>query len=102
MEGEWSWFSLLRSLLGSLVLYYPIDQYKCIWRHPSAAALEKWISTKDFMDNESLMSPKWHIPSVDEVAFANELLNLHFQSGLDDLLRICTKKVHSDPGSLER
>ncbi|GAY37721.1 hypothetical protein CUMW_031230 [Citrus unshiu] len=90
---------LLRSLLGSLILYYPIDQYKCVLRHPAAATLEEWISTKNSSDNELLTGPKWHVPSDNEVQFANELLNLHFQSALDDLLRICKTKLHSDSGN---
>ncbi|KDP36327.1 hypothetical protein JCGZ_09542 [Jatropha curcas] len=90
---------LLRSLLGSVVLYYPIDQYKCILRHPAAAALEEWISTKDYNTDEKLMAPKWHVPNNEEIQFASELLNLHFQSALDDLLRICQNKIHSDPGT---
>ncbi|PKI35691.1 proteasome activator subunit 4 [Punica granatum] len=91
--------NLLRALLGSLVLYYPVDQYKCISRHPVAEALEKWISTKDYSDDEPLVAPKWHIPSEEEIQFANELLDLHFCSALDDLLNICQNKVHSDPGN---
>ncbi|KAJ0102428.1 hypothetical protein Patl1_03711 [Pistacia atlantica] len=61
---------LLRSLLGSLILYYPIDQYRCVLRHPAASALEEWISTKDYSDN-----------------------------ALDDLLKLCQTKIHSDPGN---
>ncbi|XVE80634.1 hypothetical protein DITRI_Ditri14bG0155000 [Diplodiscus trichospermus] len=89
---------LLRSLLGSMVLYYPMDQYKCTLNHPAAPALEEWISAKDYSDG-ALKAPKWHIPSDAEVQFANELLILHFQSALDDLLRICQTKLHSDPGN---
>ncbi|KAI8012454.1 Proteasome activator subunit 4 [Camellia lanceoleosa] len=89
---------VLRSLLGSLVLYYPIDQYKCILHHPAAAALEEWISTKDY-DDKPFTGPKWHVPSDEEVQFANELLNLHFKSALDELLRICQTKIHSDSGN---
>ncbi|KAM1341287.1 hypothetical protein ACFX2F_005761 [Malus domestica] len=89
---------LLRSLLGSLVLYYPIDQYKCVLHHPNAAALEEWISIKDYSNDKPLAVPKWHIPSVEEVEFANELLDLHFRMALDDLSRICETKIHSDPG----
>lgn len=44
------------------------------------------------------MPPKWHIPSADEVQFANELLDLHLQSALDDLYRICQARIHSKPG----
>ncbi|KAL5803775.1 hypothetical protein ACOSQ3_030575 [Xanthoceras sorbifolium] len=90
---------LLRSLLGSLILYYPVDQYKCILRHPAAPALEEWVSTKDYNDDEQFIGPEWHVPSDKEVQFANELLDLHFQSALDDLLRICQTKLHSDPGN---
>ncbi|KAM1276450.1 hypothetical protein ACFX13_029665 [Malus domestica] len=89
---------LLRSLLGSLVLYYPIDQYKCVLHHRNAAALEEWISTKDYLNDKPLAAPKWHIPSVEEVEFANELLDFHFRMALDDLSRICETKLHSDPG----
>ncbi|TKY47091.1 Proteasome activator subunit 4 [Spatholobus suberectus] len=88
---------LLRSLLGSQIHYYPIDQYKCVLSHPDAVALEEWISTKDFSTDEKLI-PKWHIPCDEEVHFANELLDIHFKSALDDLLKICQTKIHADQG----
>ncbi|KAF7816036.1 proteasome activator subunit 4-like [Senna tora] len=88
---------LLRSLLGSLIHYYPIDQYKCILSHPDAAVLEEWISSKDYSNDERLI-PKWHIPCDEEVQFANELLDIHFKSALDDLLNICQNKIHVDQG----
>ncbi|KAG4920653.1 hypothetical protein JHK84_049501 [Glycine max] len=88
---------LLRSLLGSQIHYYPIDQYKCVLSHPDAVALEEWISTKDFSTDERLI-PKWHIPCDEEVHFANELLDIHFKSALDDLLKICQTKIHADQG----
>uniref|UniRef100_A0A2P2M9I2 Proteasome activator Blm10 middle HEAT repeats region domain-containing protein n=1 Tax=Rhizophora mucronata TaxID=61149 RepID=A0A2P2M9I2_RHIMU len=90
---------LLRSLLGSLILYYPLDQYKCIMHHPAAVALEEWISMKDYNHDKPLMAPKWHVANDDEVQFANELLILHLQSALDDLLRICRDKIHTDLGN---
>lgn len=71
---------------------------RSILSHPDAAALEDWISTKDYTDGEPVMPPKWHIPSDDEVRFANELLDLHLQSALDDLYRICQARIHSGPG----
>ncbi|CAM8952984.1 unnamed protein product [Rhodiola kirilowii] len=89
---------LLRSLLGSFTLYYPINQYKCLAPHPATASLEEWISSKDFSADGPLMAPKWHIPSEGEIAFANELLDLHFQSALDDLSQACHVKLHSDTG----
>ncbi|CAJ2640178.1 unnamed protein product [Trifolium pratense] len=88
---------LLRSLLGSQIHYYPIDQYKCVLSHPDAVALEEWISTKDFSNDERLI-PKWHIPCDEEIHFANELLDIHFKSALDDLLKICQSKIHADQG----
>lgn len=73
---------------------------RCVSRHPAASLLEDWISTKDCQQKEQSLIPKWHIPTNDELLFANELLDLHFQSALDDLLRICQNKVHSDLGKL--
>lgn len=71
---------------------------RTILSHPDAAALEDWISTKDYTNGEPVMPPKWHIPSDDEVKFANELLDLHLQSALDDLYRICQARIRSGPG----
>ncbi|CAI0396881.1 unnamed protein product [Linum tenue] len=90
---------LLRFLIGILVLYYPVDQYRCILSHPAARALEEWIGTKDYGDEDPSIAPKWHVPNDTEVQFANELLNLHLQSALDDLMRICQDRIHSDPGN---
>ncbi|XP_024015525.1 proteasome activator subunit 4 isoform X2 [Eutrema salsugineum] len=89
---------LLRSLLGSLILYYPIDQYKCLSRHPAAPALEEWISTKASTKDEQVAHSRWHVPTKEEIQFANELLDLHLESALDDLLRICQSNIHSDAG----
>ncbi|WZZ42425.1 hypothetical protein YC2023_038684 [Brassica napus] len=97
---------LLRSLLGSLILYYPMDQYKCnvsilvrcLSRHPAAPALEEWISTKASSKDEQVVHSRWHVPTKEEIQFANELIDLHLQSALDDLLRICQSNIHSDAG----
>ncbi|PHT77454.1 Proteasome activator subunit 4 [Capsicum annuum] len=90
---------VLRSLLGNLVFYYPINQYKCVLHHAAAPALEEWISTKDFNEDKPWLAPKWHVPCAEEIHFANELLKLHLDSALDDLLKICKSKIHSDPGT---
>ncbi|KAK7305308.1 hypothetical protein VNO77_43212 [Canavalia gladiata] len=87
----------LRALLSSQIHYYPIDQYKCVLSHPDAVSLEGWISTKDYSIDERLI-PKWHIPSDEEIHFANELIDIHFKSALDDLLKICQTKMHADQG----
>ena len=42
--------------------------------------------------------PKWHDPSQDELSCANELLQFHLQSALDDLLTIRQTKLHSKTG----
>lgn len=90
---------VLRSLLGSLVLYYPVDQYRCVLHDPSVSLMEKWISTKDYTEDGPPLSPKWHVPVEEEISFANELLSLHFQSALDLLLKICQDKIHTDAGT---
>lgn len=61
--------------------------------------LEEWVSTKDFANDGSSPVPKWHVANDEELQFANELLKLHFESALDDLVRICQSKIHSDSGS---
>lgn len=73
---------------------------RCILSHPDAAVLEEWISTKDYSNDERLI-PKWHIPCDEEVQFANEILDIHFKSALDDLLKICQTKIHADQGNTQ-
>ncbi|XP_052157560.1 proteasome activator subunit 4 [Oryza glaberrima] len=92
---------LLRSLLGSLVSYYPIDQYKPFSCQLIANIIEPWGCSKAHQDREVEMlnfTPKWHDPSQDELSFANELLEFHFQSALEDLVSICQRKNHSETG----
>ncbi|KAL6909678.1 hypothetical protein ACP4OV_001337 [Aristida adscensionis] len=92
---------LLRSLLGNLVSYYPVDQYKPFTCQAIANIVEPWDCSKAHQDREIEMlnfPPKWHDPSQDELLFANELLQTHFQSALEDLVAICQTKVHSDTG----
>uniref|UniRef100_A0A0A9C281 Binding n=1 Tax=Arundo donax TaxID=35708 RepID=A0A0A9C281_ARUDO len=93
---------LLRSLLGNLVSYYPIDQYKPFACQPIAKIIEPWGCSKAHQDREVEMlnfPPKWHDPSQDELSFANELLQFHFQSALEELLTICQTEVHSETGN---
>ncbi|ONK69303.1 uncharacterized protein A4U43_C05F21440 [Asparagus officinalis] len=93
---------VLRSLLGSLILYYPIEQYKTFSCHPTTTVLEDWCCSKNYekIKNETFNAlPKWHIPRQDEISFANELLDLHFQSALDELLNICQTKMYTDAGN---
>lgn len=66
--------------------------------HSFEASMEEWIDAKDFSLDKPVIGPKWHVPIEDEINFANELLRLHFESALDDLLTICQSKIHSDPG----
>ncbi|KAK3129031.1 hypothetical protein QOZ80_6BG0470430 [Eleusine coracana subsp. coracana] len=92
---------LLRSLLGNLVSYYPIDQYKPFNCQPISKIIEPWGCSKAHQDRESEMlnfPAKWHEPSQDELSFANELLQFHFQSALEDLLTICQTRIHLETG----
>ncbi|CAL5038172.1 unnamed protein product [Urochloa decumbens] len=96
---------LLRSLLGTLVAYYAIDQYKPFTCQPIGNIIEPWGCSKAHQDREVEMlnfSPKWHDPSQDELSFANELLQFHFQSALEDLLTICQTKDHSETAGDEK
>uniref|UniRef100_A0A0D9WPL0 Proteasome activator subunit 4 n=1 Tax=Leersia perrieri TaxID=77586 RepID=A0A0D9WPL0_9ORYZ len=92
---------LLRSLLGTMVLYYPIDMYKTFSCQPIANIVEPWGCSKAHQDQEVEMlnfPPKWHDPSQDELSFANELLEFHFLSALENLWIICETKIHSETG----
>ncbi|TKW21097.1 hypothetical protein SEVIR_4G185100v4 [Setaria viridis] len=92
---------LLRSLLGTLVSYYSTDQHKPFTCQPIGNIIEPWGCSKAHQDREVEMlnfPPKWHDPSQDELSFANELLQFHFQSALEDLLTICQTKVNSETG----
>lgn len=92
---------LLRSLLGNLVFYYTIDQYKPFPCQPIGCIIEPWGCSKAHQEREVELfnfPPKWHDPSQEELCFANELLHFHFQSALEDLLTICQAKVHSETG----
>lgn len=73
--------------------------FRCVLHHQGATSLEEWIDKKDFSVDKPIMAPNWHVPTDEEVKFANELLKLHLESALDDLLKICQSKIHSDPGN---
>lgn len=81
------------------LLIAPLQNTRCVLHHAAAPALEEWISTKDFTEDKPWLAPKWHVPCSEEIHFANELLKLHLDSPLDDLLKICKSKIHSDPGN---
>ncbi|KAK8926304.1 hypothetical protein KSP39_PZI018786 [Platanthera zijinensis] len=87
---------VLRSLLGSLVLYYPIEQYKLLPSLLGGSILEEWGCSKT--ENHDYL-PKWHIPGKEELLFANELLETHFHSALNDLLEKCETKTLVDAGN---
>lgn len=77
---------------------YNLSLHRSVSHHSSLAPLEEWISNKGFSDDEAFTGPKWHIPNAEEIQFANELLNLHLESALDELSKICEDSIHSDPG----
>lgn len=78
--------------------------YRTFSCHPAAPVLEEWGCSKSYGNGKSdtfNVLPKWHIPSQEELSFANELLDLHLQSALDELLRICQTKMHTDAGKFD-
>ncbi|XP_078165661.1 proteasome activator subunit 4-like isoform X3 [Carex rostrata] len=95
--------NVLRSVLASLISYYPLDQYRPSSSQPGATVLEKWGCAKADPDEkrEELSPPKWHIPSQEEVSFANELLEFHLISPLENLQNICQTETQSEAGDMK-
>lgn len=85
----------------SLVSYMScnIILFRCVSSYSFATSLEEWVDTKDFSLDKPPKPPKWHVPTKEEIQFANELLKTHFENAMDDLLIICQSKLHSDAGS---
>ncbi|XP_074569693.1 proteasome activator subunit 4 [Curcuma longa] len=92
---------VLRSLLASLILYYPIDQFKSPSSKPAISLIEEWPCSKvseNEVNEKVVPLPWWHIPTHDELSFVTELLDIHFQSALDDLFKICHTKMPMEAG----
>ncbi|CAM6088632.1 unnamed protein product [Calypogeia fissa] len=88
---------LLSSLLGSLIFYYPVDQYKV--NAELEDGVEAWISTK--LSPNDGDAPSWHIPNAEEIAYANELLDEHLRAPLASLLSICQNNMESEGAGKE-
>lgn len=80
---------LLSSILGSVILYYPLDQYKVYQEYSGLEGIEDWVRTKLEGGFDKKDGPTWHLPNRSEIAFANELLDLHLKGALTDLKSIC-------------
>lgn len=80
---------VLSSVLRSIILFYPLDQYKLHRNYPGLDGIEDWISTKGDWTLDKEGGPTWHSPNANEVAFANELLDLHLKAALAELRSIC-------------
>ncbi|GJN28950.1 hypothetical protein PR202_gb17128 [Eleusine coracana subsp. coracana] len=71
---------LLRSLLGNLVSYYPIDQYKPFNCQPISKIIEPWGCSKAHQDRESEMlnfPAKWHEPRDEKEHLKVTLLRIN-------------------------
>ncbi|KAJ3694711.1 hypothetical protein LUZ60_000088 [Juncus effusus] len=92
--------NVLRSLLCSLISYYPLDQYRPFGSELVSTVLETWACAKADQDEniKKLEAPKWHIASQDEISFANELLEFHLLSALQNLQTTCQTETSTESG----
>ncbi|BBN11909.1 proteasome activator subunit 4 [Marchantia polymorpha subsp. ruderalis] len=90
---------LLSSLLGSLIFYYPLDQYKLNSR--LVDGVEAWISTK--ISAEDGDAPHWHIPNKEELSYANALLDQHLRGAVSSLRDVCksNRQAESSGGQVQ-
>eukprot|EP00250_Pteridium_aquilinum_P007746 c17405_g1_i1 orf=311-5854(-) len=84
---------LLTSIIGCVILFYPLDQYRLYQKYTGLEGIEEWLSTKPDSGFDKTDGPIWHLPSANEISFANELLDLHLKGALAELKSIC---VHSN------
>ncbi|KAJ7527156.1 hypothetical protein O6H91_16G039400 [Diphasiastrum complanatum] len=93
---------VLSSLLGTLVLYFPLEQYKSCLSYPGIKGLELWINASHNHDVSILTGPRWHIAERDEIEYAKELVNLHLTGALLDLQNVCQGRLHGNDTGKEK
>ncbi|BBN03450.1 proteasome activator subunit 4 [Marchantia polymorpha subsp. ruderalis] len=93
---------LVSSILASLLHYYPEHFCRSNPSTKSRFDIEEWYSTSGSDAPEEGSGPTWHITNADEVAFVEEILNLHLRDSLADLRSIVNDAVRSKPSGQER
>ena len=87
----------MKGLIWRSNIYLKFRSYE---QNPGMEGIDDWISTKPEDGLVRNGVPKWHLPSSDEIAFANELLDLHLKGALVDLKNICQRNIQETSGWL--
>ena len=87
---------MLSSLLGTLVFYYPMDEYAAQRPADAMAAAdvdqlpERWVAGGRVADVGDAAPVVWHVPTRDEVAMAEQLLDTYLEAPVKTLLAMCS------------
>ncbi|KAH7293640.1 hypothetical protein KP509_28G034600 [Ceratopteris richardii] len=88
----------LSAILQTVTVYYPLNQYRISKSYSGLDGIEEWISMKVDSGIEE-KGPLWHLPSQNEVSFANELLEMHLKAALVQLQAVCSESYQGDSGN---
>lgn len=92
---------LLSNLLGSMIRFYPLEEYK--FGEHYFADIEAWMSIKDFdVSTFKGQAPVWHSSTSEEITYANELLDSHLRSMLPELLSFCQQERSTEGSGQEK
>ncbi|KAL2644724.1 hypothetical protein R1flu_012311 [Riccia fluitans] len=95
--------SLLNSIITSMINYYPLLYSRTGCSREGNNDIEDWHSTSGSDAPEEGSNPIWHIPNADEIAFVEQLLDLHLRDSLVELRSIVAEDVtRTKPSGQER
>eukprot|EP00250_Pteridium_aquilinum_P022210 c25325_g1_i2 orf=249-5699(+) len=85
--------NLLTIAIGSMALYYPSNVLRTASSLKKMEGNEDWVSMKSDMNLDKQSAANlWHIPSHDELAFVEEIIDAHLKKPLAILKKICEQK----------